>query len=42
MPEVKWVKLTTDMFDNRKSKHLRRLPEGNNIEEIPGDESLTL
>ena len=28
---VKWVKLTTDMFDNRKIKHLRRLPEGNNI-----------
>ncbi len=31
MPEVKWVKLTTDMFDNRKIKHLRKLPEGNNI-----------
>ena len=31
MAEVKWVKLTTDMFDNRKVKHLRRLPEGNNI-----------
>ena len=31
MDEVKWVKLTTDMFDNRKVKHLRRLPEGNNI-----------
>jgi len=29
--EIKWVKLTTDMFDNRKIKHLRRLPEGNNI-----------
>jgi len=29
--EVKWVKLTTDMFDNRKIKHLRKLPEGNNI-----------
>ncbi len=28
---VKWVKITTDMFDNRKIKHLRRLPEGNNI-----------
>lgn len=26
-----WIKLTTDMFDNRKIKHLRRLPEGNNI-----------
>lgn len=31
MPEVKWVKLTTDMFDNRKIKYLRKLPEGNNI-----------
>ena len=31
MAEVKWVKLTTDMFDNRKIKHLRRLPEGNHI-----------
>ena len=31
MPEVKWVKLTTDMFDNRKIKHLRKLPDGNNI-----------
>lgn len=29
--DVKWVKITTDMFDNRKIKHLRRLPEGNNI-----------
>jgi predicted phage replisome organizer len=29
--EVKWVKITTDMFDNRKIKHLRRLPDGNNI-----------
>jgi predicted phage replisome organizer len=31
MANIKWVKLTTDMFDNRKIKHLRRLPEGNNI-----------
>ena len=31
MAEVKWIKLTTDMFDNRKVKHLRRLPEGNSI-----------
>lgn len=31
MAEVKWIKLTTDMFDNRKIKHLRRLPDGNNI-----------
>jgi predicted phage replisome organizer len=29
--DVKWVKLTTDMFDNRKIRHLRRLPDGNNI-----------
>lgn len=29
--EVKWVKLMTDMFDNRKIKYLRKLPEGNNI-----------
>lgn len=25
------MKITTDMFDNRKIKHLRRLPDGNNI-----------
>ena len=31
MAEIKWIKLTTDMFDNRKIKHLRRLPEGNSI-----------
>lgn len=31
MAEVKWIKITTDMFDNRKLKHLRRLPDGNNI-----------
>ena len=31
MAEIKWIKITTDMFDNRKVKHLRRLPEGNNI-----------
>ena len=31
MADVKWVKITTDMFDNRKIKHLRRLPEGNSI-----------
>jgi predicted phage replisome organizer len=31
MADVKWVKLTTNMFDNRKIRHLRRLPEGNNI-----------
>lgn len=31
MAEIKWVKITTDMFDNRKIKHLRKLPDGNNI-----------
>ena len=31
MAEIKWIKITTDMFDNRKIRHLRRLPEGNNI-----------
>ena len=31
MGEVKWIKLTTDMFENRKIKHIRTLPEGNNI-----------
>ena len=29
--EVKWVKMSIDMFDNRKIKYLRGLPEGNNI-----------
>ena len=31
MAKVQWIRLTTDMFDNRKIKHLRKLPEGNNI-----------
>lgn len=31
MAEVKWIKITTDMFDNRKVKYLRKLPDGNNI-----------
>jgi predicted phage replisome organizer len=29
--EIKWIKLQVDMFDNRKVRHLRRLPDGNNI-----------
>lgn len=29
--DVKWIRITTDMFDNRKIRHLRKLPEGNNI-----------
>ena len=28
---VKWIKITTNMFDNRKIKAIRKLPEGNNI-----------
>lgn len=31
MAGVKWVKLSIDMFDHRKIKHLRKLPDGNNI-----------
>ena len=31
MAEIKWIKITTDMFDNRKIKHLRRLPDGNSV-----------
>ena len=31
MAGVKWVKITVDMFDNRKIKHLRRLPDGDSI-----------
>lgn len=31
MAGVEWVKITTSMFDNRKIRHLRRLPDGNNI-----------
>lgn len=31
MADVKWIKITTDMFDNKKIKYLRKLPDGNNI-----------
>lgn len=31
MADIKWIKITTDMFDNRKIKHLRRLPGGNDM-----------
>lgn len=31
MAQVEWIKLKTDMFDNRKIKHLRKMPEGNTI-----------
>jgi predicted phage replisome organizer len=29
--EVKWIKLTVNMFDNRKIKYLRKLPDGDSI-----------
>ena len=31
MVGVDWIKITTDMFDNRKIRYIRTLPEGNNI-----------
>lgn len=31
MSDIKWIKITTDMFDNRKVKHLRKLPSGDSI-----------
>lgn len=31
MSDIKWIKITTNMFDNRKIKAIRKLPEGNNI-----------
>lgn len=31
MSDIKWVKITTDMFDNRKIKYLRKLPDGDKI-----------
>lgn len=31
MASVKWIKLSTDMFDNPKIKYIRTLPEGNNM-----------
>jgi len=31
MSEVKWIKLYTDMFDNRKIRYIRNLPQGNDI-----------
>ena len=31
MSELSWVKLSLDLFDNRKIKYIRKLPEGNNI-----------
>ena len=31
MADVKWIQLTTDMFDNAKIKYLRTLPSGNDL-----------
>lgn len=31
MGNITWIKLSTNMFDNRKIKHLRRLPEGDSM-----------
>ena len=31
MAEVKWIKIMTDMFDNRKIKQIETLPEGDAI-----------
>ncbi len=31
MDDVKWIKVNVNMFDNRKIKYIRKLPEGNNI-----------
>jgi predicted phage replisome organizer len=31
MADIKWIKLYVDMFDNRKIKFIRKLPDGNDI-----------
>lgn len=31
MAEVKWIKLVTDLFDNRKIKQIEKMPEGDSI-----------
>ena len=31
MSEVKWIKLVTDLFDNRKIKQIEKMPEGDSI-----------
>lgn len=31
MTEIKWIKLTTDLFDNRKIKQIETMPEGDSI-----------
>lgn len=31
MGEIKWIKLNTDVFDHRKIRYLRKLPDGNSV-----------
>ena len=31
MAKVSWIKIETEMFNNVKIGHIRKLPEGNNI-----------
>ena len=31
MTKVSWIRVEIDMFDNKKIRHIRKLPEGNNI-----------
>ena len=31
MSEVSWIKITTDMFDNRKIRFMRKMPDGDSI-----------
>ena len=31
MAEVSWIKIQTDIFNNKKIKKIRRMPEGNNV-----------
>lgn len=31
MAEIKWIKISVDMFDNRKIKHIRKLPNGDTM-----------
>jgi len=31
MSEISWIHLSTDMFNDEKIKHIRRMPDGNNI-----------
>lgn len=31
MGDIRWIKLSTDMFDNRKIRYIRSLPEGDKM-----------